>query len=111
LNSNLKNGPFVDRECTDHKYLFIFIFFMLTIFIISLNGFMTGDPGLIGVPHDNQGNFCGISPNYEDFKLIFYPEKNNPNIFVCVEKCPETLQSFIKCNCKYNANKTQIVTT
>lgn len=74
-------------------------------FIISINGFMMGDPRVLGIPHDSDGNFCGIDPNYEYFKLIVYPEKDNKNIFVCVEKCPDDIQFTIKCNCKYNASQ------
>jgi len=70
--------------------------------IISINGFLIGNPRVLGIPHDNEGNYCAISPNYESFKFILYPEKDNYNYFICVENCPEKAPYTIKCNCKFN---------
>lgn len=84
-------GPIKDRKCTDILCLIIFLLFTGFAGYIGYYAYENGDPDLIFAPMDAQGNFCGITPGYEEYPFVYYTDISSfwPPYAVCVTECPD----------------------
>mmetsp|Transcript_28845 Transcript_28845/g.51375 ORF Transcript_28845/g.51375 Transcript_28845/m.51375 type:complete len:642 (-) Transcript_28845:138-2063(-) len=100
LPDDLKDGPIENRRCTDILFLFIFIAFLVTWFIVGITGFATGDPSLLTYPIDSEGNQCGLPDgDAEDYKYLYFPFPlpDYLDYRVCVDSCPEDWDEEVDC--------------
>ena len=96
----LKNGPLGDesRKCRDCICCIIFLIFFIGCIIVAVVGFLMGKPEYILYSYDEDGNGCGLTKGFEDYKMLyFYNVIGNVkkleiskivNAF-CVKKCPD----------------------
>ena len=61
-----------DRKCTDCFCLLIFLVACAGMGYIGYYCNTHGDPSRILRPIDSDGNFCGATPGYEDYPLMWY---------------------------------------
>jgi len=40
--------------------------------VVAIYGFKHGDPKTLFAPLDGDGNFCGVTTGYEDYKLLHF---------------------------------------
>lgn len=57
LDPELAHGPKEQRGCTDILWFLIFVSAVLATFILAFVGFAKGNPKLLAVPYDPDGNF------------------------------------------------------
>ncbi len=57
VDPELINGPFEKRGCTDIICCVIFILFWVGQVYIAMEGFKQGNPKLLGIPFDPDGNY------------------------------------------------------
>lgn len=55
------DGPYSDRNCTDIPCCLFFICFWIGFVIVTITGFATGNPELIGRGYDADGKFSSQS--------------------------------------------------
>ncbi|CAK85024.1 unnamed protein product (macronuclear) [Paramecium tetraurelia] len=88
----LRNGPVVDRECTDIFCLLLFIVFTFGMFFISGYAFKNGDPHRIAQPYDPDHRACGVDEDVADYPYIYFANPTNPKylyVTTCVSECPQ----------------------
>ena len=119
-----KNGPVGDdsRKCRDCVCCIIFLVIVAACGFIGFLGFTKGQPTALLYTYDEDGNACGHSEGFEDYKfLYFYSVVSGVTSIdtdaiikgVCVKECPtdkldKTLSSdtIYTLKCKTNAIKT-----
>jgi hypothetical protein len=93
-----KNGPIEDRSCTDVFMCILFCLFLLCMVCVSIYGFSAGDPYKIITPFDSEGNICGETEGFEDFKYLYWPEaisslrSVDTDVYkhtICIKSCPK----------------------
>lgn len=67
----LEEGPVDDRGCTDCLCYLLFIVFLGAMMGCSGYGYIYGSPGKLLAPVDGDGNFCGYSPGFENYRYLF----------------------------------------
>jgi len=40
--------------------------------VVGYYGFKNGDPKTLFAPLDSDGNFCGVTKGYEEYKLLYF---------------------------------------
>ena len=98
IDPDYENGPVFKRKCTDWWCCPVFVAFVVGMIIISIYGFVNGDPAALAAPEDADGNKCGVTEGFEDYSLaffanpIYYGSSNSDANFtfnkVCVKTCP-----------------------
>ena len=94
-----KNGPVGDdsRKCRDCICCIIFLILFAACVFVGFLGFKKGQPTALLYTYDDDGNACGHSPGYEDYKyLYFYSVLSGVTSFnkdkiiqgICVSECP-----------------------
>jgi hypothetical protein len=73
LDKDLKNGPLSNRHCTDIICCLVFVAFIGGMFITTTYGLTLGDPQLIVIGWDFDGNGCGYSETTKDFPYLYWP--------------------------------------
>lgn len=88
--------PFDNRGCTDILCCIFFILFWIGFVIVTITGFTTGNPELIGRGYDVSGKICGIDEGYEDFPLLYFPVPRSGSFDkgLCVSECPPVDPQF-----------------
>ncbi|CAD8110230.1 unnamed protein product [Paramecium sonneborni] len=79
------------RKNQDDKYTIYFLFFQGIVLLISLVSLSIGNQKQLGKPIDSNGNICGVSLGFEQYKYIYFTNPVNDkdlNITVCVRECP-----------------------
>ena len=100
----MKNGPVMDRGCTDILCCLVFIAFLVGMVGVSGYGLTYGDPYLLLTTWDYDGNGCGYNKTTKDYPYLYYPTidynsalKAEPGLTspkeilkygVCVKECP-----------------------
>lgn len=60
---DLKNGPRVNRKCTNLLCYIVFVVFNITMLGFAIYGYINGDPGKLMAAVDSDGNICGYDGN------------------------------------------------
>ncbi len=95
-----KNGPVGDdsRKCRDCICCIIFIILFLACIVIGFYGFIKGHPTSLLYTYDEDGNACGHSDGYEDYKYLYFYSVLSAGLSlnteailsgVCVKNCPK----------------------
>ena len=74
VDERLNNGPLLDRSCTDFLCTLLFMLFIGGFVVVAVFGFKHGDPKALFAPLDADGNFCGVSPGFEAFGLLYFQD-------------------------------------
>ncbi len=119
-----KNGPVGDdsRKCRDCICCIIFLVILAASCFIGFWGFTKGQPTALLYTYDEDGNACGHSEGFEDYKfLYFYSVVSGVTSIdadtiingVCVKECPtekldktQGLNTEYTLQCKTNTKKT-----
>lgn len=62
-----------NRHCTDIICCLVFVAFIGGMFITTTYGLTLGDPQLIVIGWDFDGNGCGYSETTKDFPYLYWP--------------------------------------
>jgi len=68
----ISSGPMANRKCTDILCLLIFLAACGGMGYVANYAISNGDPDLILAPMDADGKFCGKSPGYENYPVLWY---------------------------------------
>ncbi|XP_030745823.1 CTL-like protein 2 isoform X1 [Sitophilus oryzae] len=111
------DGPTKKRSCTDVICLLLFLVFLGCWVGLGAWAIKKGDPSLLLVPTDSNGQRCGLDSAVQDKPYLFFFDLtkcfdlttafsgcNTPQ--VCVKSCPDFV--FIK-NTEYGNNLTQVL--
>ena len=68
----------------------MFIVFWIGWIFVGYYGLSTGNPSVLAIPFDIEGNACGVDPGFENHKFIYFatPYVDYINRTVCVKECP-----------------------
>jgi solute carrier family 44 protein 1 (choline transporter-like protein) len=95
----LRNGPLVNRKCTDFLFWAIFVAALVFYGISVRYGYANGKPKQLFTPVDGDGKFCGLDENV-DYPYLYYiitaAEMKLPKA-VCVKACPAEIITPIEC--------------
>lgn len=95
-----KNGPLVDRSCTDVLCCLLFFVFFLGLFATAAYGYKNGDPYRLLTPFDASGNQCGIG-NFTEFPYLWWPDLPGSSFDIdktaCVTGCPTAKDETVVC--------------
>ena len=114
---NFKNGPVGKRSITDCLCCLIFLVAIVGFGAASSYGYENGDPRLLLLGWDSDGNGCGYSSATEDYPYLYWGEAPSGNAIkkairemnllgaiemlfygVCVKECPSPdITEPIKC--------------
>ena len=91
-----EKGMLRTRRPTDVAFIIGFSVFMIAVIGVGISQGLTADFRKIIAKQDVDGNFCGVSPGYEEYPLVYWTfglsNKNETQaIFdsaVCVKECP-----------------------
>ena len=100
IDERLENGPLQDRRCTDIICWIIFIVFAAAVVAISIYGYFNGNPYKLFSGLDGDGNFCGYSSGYENYKYLYFWKVDTTDLWsyaVCVSECPTSNSTSIDC--------------
>lgn len=98
MNPKLENGPAANRTCTDICCCVIFIAFIIGYIGIFVYGVINGDPWKLVTPFDTDGNGCGHTDGYGNYKYIYFWKLTDPFAYAngdyykqtfCIDECPE----------------------
>ena len=67
----LRNGPMINRKCTDMLFTIIFIISLVAYGITTEYGYRNGKPKQLFTPVDGDGKFCGYDEN-KDYPALYY---------------------------------------
>lgn len=99
ISAECKDGPVVERGCTDLICLIIFLAVFVALFGIAIYGFTKGKPTLLYTPSDPDGNFCGYSDNATDYPYIYFVAPSATTLYrtTCVKTCPTANSTKLDC--------------
>ena len=69
----LKNGPIMNRGCTDVLCCLFFLAFMGGMGAVHFYGVQNGDPYLLLTTWDYDGNGCGYNETTKSYPFLYYP--------------------------------------
>ena len=117
-----KNGPVGDdsRKCRDCVCCIIFLVIVAACGFIGFLGFTKVQPTALLYTYDEDGNACGHSEGYEDYKFLYFYSVVSGALSVdtdaiikgvCVKECPtqkldKNLNPTFTLPCKTNTKKT-----
>lgn len=96
----LKDGPVVNRKCTDCLCCMFFFLFAVGWGMCGVTGYLRGDPEILTYPYDYDGNQCGApGSKAEEYPFLYfpYPVPDCLDYTVCVKDCPDDSASSIEC--------------
>lgn len=115
--ADFKNGPISKRSLSDCCCCLIFIAAIVGFCAASAYGWQKGDPKLLILGWDSDGNACGYSEATIDYPYLYWPEPPSLDIKdailsmdtskalemlkfgTCVKECPSALKTTtIDCN-------------
>ena len=73
MKDTLSQGPIMKRSCTDCICCLLFVLFIGGFIAGSGYGVMYGDPMKLTIGWDSDRNGCGITPGFEDYKYLYWP--------------------------------------
>jgi choline transporter-like protein 2/4/5 len=99
-HKDLEKGPMRDRKCTDVICYGIFGLFVASMIGISVYGYVKGAPYKLVAPLDYDGNFCGYSKGFEEYKYLYISDISVDisdvtqldellDSTLCVKQCPK----------------------
>lgn len=96
--SELRNGPIINRKCTDLVCLFISILIISSSFTISIYSLRNGHPSELTVPYDTDHQPCGKGTR-KNYPYIYFVEPHIHTLWrtVCVKQCPTKHDKQLKC--------------
>ncbi|EAR92862.2 plasma-membrane choline transporter (macronuclear) [Tetrahymena thermophila SB210] len=104
---NLIHGPIKNRGITDCICSLLFIGFLVGLFFSSIYSFSEGSTTSYALPYDTDGNVCGKSSGFQNYKYIFLldPQSGDYSKSVCVSSCPTKTQEqdIVEFKCKQNS--------
>ena len=94
---DLKEGPRIERGCTDIFMLLLFIASWVGFIYVASVGFKNGNPEQLVIPYDCLGNQCGVGALL-NYSYLFYPSINlyspiSTQPSLCFNSCPNSNNS------------------
>ena len=94
---DLKEGPRLERGCTDIFVLLLFIASWGGFIYVASVGFKNGNPEQLVIPYDCLGNQCGVGPLL-NYSYLFYPtitlfSSISAQTSLCFNSCPNLTTS------------------
>ena len=83
---SFKNGPISKRSCTDCICCLLFIAAIVGFCGASAYGYQKGDPKLLLLGWDFDGNGCGYSEKTKDYPYLYWPEPPSFDLEKVVEE-------------------------
>lgn len=74
-----KHGAMATRSCTDCLMCPIFVLFICGVVFCFIYGLSLGNPFLLTTAFDYDGNGCGRTKGFEDYKYLYWPGINIQN--------------------------------
>mmetsp|Transcript_23391 Transcript_23391/g.23014 ORF Transcript_23391/g.23014 Transcript_23391/m.23014 type:complete len:192 (-) Transcript_23391:1345-1920(-) len=103
-----RNGPVMNRKCTDCICCLLFIMFIIGMGGTAAYGFLYGDPYLLLTTWDYDANGCGYNTSTLNYPYLYFPGPDISNITsdpyqafkysMCVSECPSANEnSMVRC--------------
>ena len=88
-SAKLAKGPVDDRHCTDILCCLIFCGFSVFLVTVAMKGMADGKPEKLLDLYDPDGNACGRTAGFEDYKYMYFwlPIPGQMHKRSCLKKC------------------------
>lgn len=93
-----KRGPRDSDSCTDILCIFVFLFYIGIMITLVINLRSSAHIEDLRELMDSEGNKCGVSKGFEEYKSLYFFKFSAPYKSTCVKECPKFDYNQIKFN-------------
>lgn len=105
VDTNLEYGAIPERRCTNLLCAIIFVVTMLSMFAMTIDGYVVGNPDKFTAPINKDGLLCGYDLGLDGYPLLYFADINAVSLSptkaftygVCVESCPGNNDQSVNC--------------